>query len=228
MFGPVWISPLEKSILVPKIWISTSEKSIHAEIYAHIWVCPFWNPNMCIYKFIYGFLQQRNPYFWHLLGFTQWANLNWHRKYRFLNFGNPYVHAYMHIFGVSKYVKFNVCKQIWISLRGKPKFLTPVWIYPLEKFKLVLNILIYPMHKFVFWVTDFSNGEIQTGPKIWIYPLEEPIYICIYAHIWVIQMCACVQTEMDFANIEIKVFETSPDFSIGEIQTCSGFSIGEI
>ena len=150
MFGPVWISPLGKSILVPKIWISTSEKSIHAEIYAHIWVCPFWNPNMCIYTFIYGFLQRRNPYFWHLLGFTQWGNLNWHQKYRFLHFRNPYMHAYMHIFGVSKYVKFNVCKQILIFLRGKPKFLTPVWISPLEKSKLVLQIWISPMEKSVF------------------------------------------------------------------------------
>ena len=78
---------------------------------------------------------------------------------------------------------------------------------------------------------DFSNGEIQTGPKIRISPLEKSIYACIYAHIWVIQMCACVQTEMDFSNIEIKVFETSPDFYIGEIQTCStnmDFSNGEI
>ena len=83
---PVWISPLEKSKLVPKIWISTSEKSIHAEIDAHIWVCPFWNPNMCIYTFIYGFLQRRNPYFWHLLGFTQWGNLNWHQKIQISQF----------------------------------------------------------------------------------------------------------------------------------------------
>ena len=32
-------------------------------------------------------------------------------------------------------------------------------------------------------------------------------------------MCACVQTEMVFSDLEIQVFENSLDFSIGEIQT---------
>ena len=46
--APVWISPLEKSKLVPNIQISPSEKSIDACMYAHIWVCHVWHPDMCI------------------------------------------------------------------------------------------------------------------------------------------------------------------------------------
>ena len=133
MFGPVWISPLKKSNLVSKIWISPLEKSINAYMYAHIWVCLFWNPVMCIYAFIYRCLQWRNPYFRHLLGFMQWRNPNWCHKYGFLHWRNPYMHTYMHIFAVSKYV--HVCKQILISLMEKPKFFTPVWISPLGKSK---------------------------------------------------------------------------------------------
>ena len=56
-------------------------------------------------------------------------------------------------------------------------------------------------------------------PKIRISPSEKSIYACIYAHIWVIQICACVQADMDFSNGEIQVFDTSLDFSVGEIQT---------
>ena len=80
---------------------------------------------------------------------------------------------------------------------------------------------------------DFSNGEIRIRvtawispmvksklvPKIQISPSEKSIYACIYAHIWVIQICACVQADMDFSNGEIQVFDTSLDFSTGEIQT---------
>ena len=86
---------------------------------------------------------------------------------------NPYMHTYIHIFGVSKYV--HVCKQIFISPMKKPKFLTPVWISPLGKSKLVLNILISPMEKSVFWVTA------------WISPMEKSklvpqieIHICVH------------------------------------------------
>ena len=56
-------------------------------------------------------------------------------------------------------------------------------------------------------------------------------HACIYVHIWVIQICACVQADMDFSDGEIQVFYTSLDFSIGEIQTGAkniDFSNGKI
>jgi len=42
------------------------------------------------------------------------------KKYGFLHRRNPYMHAYMHIFGLSKYV--HVHKQIWMSPRINPSF----------------------------------------------------------------------------------------------------------
>ena len=80
---------------------------------------------------------------------------------------------------------------------------------------------------------DFSNVEIRIWvatrispmeksklvPKIRISPSGKSIYACVYAHIWVIQIFACVQADMDFPNGEIQVFDTTLDLSIGEIQT---------
>ena len=68
-------------------------------------------------------------------------------------------------------------------------------------------------------------------PKIRISPSGKSIYACVYAHIWVIQIFACVQADMDFPNGEIQVFDTTLDLSIGEIQTGAkriDFSNGEI
>ena len=70
----------------------------------------------------------------------------------------------------------------------KSLFLAPAWIYAMEKSKL--------------------------APKIRISPLEKSIYACICAHIWVIQICACVQADMDFSNVEIQVFDTILDFPV--------------
>ena len=39
---------MEKSKLVPNIQISPSEKSLDACMYAHIWFCHLWHPDMCI------------------------------------------------------------------------------------------------------------------------------------------------------------------------------------
>ena len=99
----------------------------------------------------------------------------------------------MHIFSVSKYVKFDVCKQIWISLLGKPKFLTPVWIFPLEKFKLVLNILIYPMQKSVFWVTVWISpmGKSKLVQKYGFLHWRNP-YMHAYMHIFGLSKCVHV------------------------------------
>ena len=66
---------------------------------------------------------------------------------------------------------------------------------------------------------DFSNGEIQTGPNILIYLSEKSIHACIYAYIWIIQICAYMHAYMDFSDGEIHIVGTSSDFSIGEIQT---------
>ena len=105
----------------------------------------------------------------------------------------------------SKYV--HICIHIWISPVEKSLFLAPAWISPMEKCKL--------------------------APKIRISPSEKSIYACIYAHIRCIQICACVQADMDFSDGETRVFDTSLDFSIqfGEIQTGAkhiDFSYGEI
>ena len=70
--------------------------------------------------------------------------------------------------------------------------LAPAWIYAMEKSKL--------------------------APQIQISPLEKSIYARIYAHIWCIQICACVQADIDFPDGETQVFDTSLDFSIREIQ----------
>ena len=92
---------------------------------------------------------------------------------------------------------------------------------------------------------DFSNGEIRIWVTAWISPMvksklvpnirispsDKSIYACIYAHIWVIQICACVQADMDFPNGESQVFDPSLDFSVGKIQTGAkkmDFSNGEI
>ena len=64
---------------------------------------------------------------------------------------------------------------------------------------------------------DFYNGEIQTGPKILIYLSEKSIHACIYAYIWIIQICAYI----DFLDGETHIVGTSSDFSIGEIQMCA-------
>ena len=66
---------------------------------------------------------------------------------------------------------------------------------------------------------DFFNGEIQTGLKIRISPSEKSIYAHIYAHVRCIQLCACLQADMDLSDGETQVFDTSLDFSVGEIQT---------
>ena len=66
---------------------------------------------------------------------------------------------------------------------------------------------------------DFSMEKSKLVAKIWISPPEKSIYAYIYTHICVIQMCACVEADMDFSDGEIQVFDTSLDFSIGEIQT---------
>ena len=66
---------------------------------------------------------------------------------------------------------------------------------------------------------EFFNGEIQTGLKILISPSEKSIYAHIYAHVRCIQICACLQADMDLSDGETQVFDTSLDFSVGEIQT---------
>jgi len=65
---------------------------------------------------------------------------------------------------------------------------------------------------------DFSNGEIQTGPNILIYLSEKSIYACIYAYIWVIQICAYMHAYMDFPDGEIHIIGTSSYFPLGGIQ----------
>ena len=136
-----------KSKFLKTVWISPLKKS---KLVLQIWIYP-------MEKSVFGWL----------LGFIQWGNPNWFQKYRFLHRRNPYMHAYMHIFGLwTKYA--HVCKQIWIYPLGESKFLTPVWIFPLEKSKLVL--------------------------ENWIYAMGKSIYACIYAHIWVTQICAYLHT----------------------------------
>ena len=115
----------------------------------------------------------------------------------------------------------------------KSVFLVPVWISPLEKFKQSPKIWTSPLEKSIFvapvWISPMEKSRLVS--TTWISPSEKSIYARIYAHIWCIQICACVQADMDFSNGEIQVFDTSLDFSIGEIQTGAtnmDFSNGEI
>jgi len=59
----------------------------------------------------------------------------------------------------------------------KSKFLTPFWISQLDKSKLVLT----------------KRTSL----------MEKSIYACIYANIWVNQICAYMHAKMDFSDGEI-------------------------
>jgi len=74
----------------------------------------------------------------------------------------------------------------------------------------------FPNVEIHIWVTAriYLMEKSKLVPKIRISPLEKSIYACIYAHIWVIQICACVQADMDFSNVEIQVFDTILDFPV--------------
>ena len=59
------------------------------------------------------------------------------------------------------------------------------------------------MEKSVFWVTAWISPveESKLVPKIRISPSGKSIYACIYTHICVIQICACVEADMDFSGV---------------------------
>jgi len=63
---------------------------------------------------------------WHMFVFLQWGNLNWYRQYGFPHPRNPYMHAYMDIFGVSKYMH-KKCMALHI------------WIFPIDKSILLIQ-----------------------------------------------------------------------------------------
>ena len=45
---------------------------------------------------------------WHMFVFLQWGNPNWYQQYGFLHPRNPYMHAYMHIFGLSNAYMYGI------------------------------------------------------------------------------------------------------------------------
>ena len=92
--------------------------------------------------------------------------------------------------------------HIWISPLDKSNFLAPVWISPVEKSRLVSTT--------------------------WIPPLEKSISACTHAHIWITQICAYMHAYMDLSDGEIRMFGTSLDFTIGEIQAVTQIRISPL
>ena len=219
----IWISPLEKSVFLAPDWISPVVKSKLA-------------PKLWIYqlgKSIYGTKWERaQGSTFNLWERAQGSTFRFSCIYGFAQWGNPYFFA-----------------PVWISQMEKSKRAPKIWVYPPEKsiyaciyahIIWVIQIFRY-MHAYMdfsigevqFCCTslDLSNGEIQTGFKNLDLSLEKSISACAHARIWITRICAYMHAYMDFSDGEIRIFDTSLDFSIGEIQAVTqnmDFSIGEI